>query len=236
MIPDAPALAPAAVSLAGPTHVVHAPEALDALDAAERIEGAVCRVLGANVVARGLAAEITTVHYAFFARRRPVPPGAHVVAQRAGRSPALAWGLALVIAVESAVLHLWLAPNHPALAWTLTALGIYSLLWIAGQVRALGSRESVIADDALVLRVGLQLTARLRREQIASAERLDWRTVPLRARDYLDAARPGEPNVLLTLRAPTAVTTALGLRRSVTRIGLRVDDPSGLLRALGSTG
>jgi hypothetical protein len=59
---------------------------------------------------------------------------------------------------------------------------------------------------------------------VASVERLTWRTTPKPARDYVNAARLGTPNVLVTLRRPTAVTVALGLRKTVTRVGLAVDE------------
>ena len=49
------------------------------------------------------------------------------------RVPALAWGLALVVAVESAIVHALLAGSHPGLAWALTGTGAYAILWLAGQ-------------------------------------------------------------------------------------------------------
>jgi hypothetical protein len=201
-------------------------------DVAESLETSLRGALGAGV-ARVVGAELATLYYALLARRRPVATGTRVVAQESARSASLAWGFALVVAVEGVAMHLWLVTRHPAVAWTFTALGVYTLLWIAGQHRASALRPTVITDEALVVRAGLRLTARLARDEIADVSRLDWRTRPARTADYLDAARPGEPNVLLTLRAPATVTAALGLRRTVTRIGLRVDEPEALVAGLG---
>jgi hypothetical protein len=46
--------------------------------------------------------------------------------------------------------------------------------------------------------------------------------------------KPAAPNVLLTLAEPTRLRIAGGIRRTVRRIGLHVDEPQRLLEALGS--
>ncbi len=82
------------------------------------------------------------------------------------------------------------------------------------------------------VRAGLRLTARVSLAVVADVEEISWRNVPRPAPGYLDAARPGTPNVVLTLGRPAAVTGPLGLRRTVTRIGLRLADPAGFVAAL----
>jgi hypothetical protein len=52
--------------------------------------------------------------------------------------PALLWGLALAIVVETLVVHLVLVAAHPRLAWTLSALAAASVLGLAGKARGRG--------------------------------------------------------------------------------------------------
>jgi hypothetical protein len=146
-----------------------------------------------------LAAEIATLHYAL-SPGRPAPAAGHRAAGPRGRvlsagrplgGHGVGFGLAIV--VETVVLHLWLARSYPAAAWGSTALGAYSLLWLAGHHRAVGLRHVVLAGDTLALRAGLRLTARVPLAAVAAVEELSWRTVPPPARGYLDAAHPRSP-------------------------------------------
>jgi len=52
-----------------------------------------------------------------------------------------------------------------------------------------------------------------------------WRDIPQRAPDYWNFARPGEPNVVLELAQTITVTMIFGLRRSASRLGVRVAEP-----------
>jgi hypothetical protein len=153
---------------------------------------------------------------------------------RSARAGAVTAGLALAVAVETLVVHLWLAPRHPAWAWSLTALGVASLGYLAAEYRALG-RGAVRVDAQWVrLRVGGRVAAELPRAALGQARAFSWRDVPSGdAADYLNAMAPAEPNVLVAFTAPVTVRLAWGLvRRRVARVGLRLDDPAGFLGAL----
>jgi len=147
--------------------------------------------------------------------------------------PALLAGLTLAVVVETVGVHLWLAPRHPLLSWTLVVLGALSIGWFVLAQRVTAWRPIVLDGRTLVLRTGLRLDARLDvADDVAGAVRPTWRTQPPPARDYLNAAAPGEPNVVVTLRRPTAVRTTLGTRRTVARIGVAVRDPDRLVALL----
>lgn len=153
---------------------------------------------------------------------------------RTARSGALSAGLALAVVVETLVVHLWLAPRHPAWAWTLTALGVLTLAYLAVEYRAWGRGAIRVTADALELTIARRAVAVVPREAVAGAVLATWRMLP-DAPDaaYLNATAPAEPNVLVTFTAPVPVRVAGGLvRRRVERLGLRVDDPAGFVRAL----
>ena len=147
----------------------------------------------------------------------------------------LVWGLAIAAAAETVALHLWLAPRHPVAAWTLVALTVLSVAWLAAERRAAARRPIEVDGRTLVLRAGNRLHARLDlAADVASVERLTWRTLPAPAGDYLNAAKPGEPNVLVTLRRPTPVRIVLGITKTVTRVGLAVVEPERFVAVVGA--
>ena len=153
---------------------------------------------------------------------------------RSARSGALTAGMALAVAAEALVLHLWLGARHPGWAWTLTALSAATLAYLALEYRAWGSGAVHVTPDALDLRIVGRATLHVPRTTVAGAVIATWRALPDGPdAGYLNATGPAEPNVVLTFTAPVPVRIAAGLvTRRVQRLGLHVDDPRGLVAAL----
>ena len=86
----------------------------------------------------------------------------------------------------------------------------------------------------MVVALGNQLRCRFPRSAIASADVATWRSVPDpdMARDYVNTAKPLEPNVLIVLRDPIEARLPLGIRKRVTRLGVRVADPQRVISEL----
>jgi hypothetical protein len=152
---------------------------------------------------------------------------------RSSRSGGLVLGLAMAIGVETIALHALFMRSHPWVAWTLTLTSVYALWWIVSDYRAMGT-GAVAVSDAVQLDVGRRVHARFTLADIAGVSRPTWRERPTRAADYLNATKPAEPNVLITLKTPATARLAGGVRRSVQRIGLHVDDPAAMVAALSS--
>jgi len=150
-----------------------------------------------------------------------------------GLSRTLAVAIGTVLVIEGAVLHLWVASRSQLWAWAITAVNLGTLVWLWWEVRS-ASRSMLRIDAAdVVLAVGSRLHCRIPRGAIATAERATWRSVPdLPPPDYLDVAKPLEPNVLITLREPTVARLPLGMSKQVSRLGLRVREPETVVEAL----
>lgn len=198
-------------------------------DVSDAWERALVATVGDHAIARFLAAEASALYHATIGFRRVAGarPGIAYTLE-ASRAVAFTYGLVLVTVVESLATHVWLSTSAPVIAWTLSALGVYAILWLVGQDRAIRARTIDVEADALVLRAGLRLSARVPWSQIEGATLVSWSAPPEPRPGYLDAARPIEPTLLLTFREPVTVTAAFGIRRSVTAVGVGVDDAAGL--------
>jgi len=153
-----------------------------------------------------------------------------------GVSASLLVGIGVALVVEGAVLHLWLAARHPAWAWTVTALNAVTLVWLWRDYQARTLAMLTLGDRDVLITVGNQLRCQVPRSAIASADVATWRSVPDpdMARDYVNTAKPLEPNVMLTFGEPVEVRLPFGIRKRLTRLGVRVGDPERLISELAT--
>lgn len=163
-----------------------------------------------------------------------------VFTYRSARSGSLLAGIGIAILAETLVLHLWIVGRHPLIAWSMTAISIATLAWLAADYAAMGRGAIRLDDEALALDVGRRFALRVPRASLVSAVQPEWRDIPEAgtpaAADYLNLMKPAAPNVLLTLAEPSRVRIAGGIRRTVRRIGLHVDEPQRLVKALVGNG
>ena len=152
---------------------------------------------------------------------------------RSARSGSLTFGVILVLTIETGVFHLWLSSRFPMVAWALTLTTLATLCWIVADYRAMGSGEICVHPEAIELPIGKRFTTQIQRNDILSADLATWRDLVDLTSDSLNLTKPAEPNVLLHLRAPTAVRLFAGISRRVSRVTLHVDEPVEFVRALG---
>lgn len=150
-----------------------------------------------------------------------------------GLSATLAVGLAIVLVVEGAAIHLWVAERSAFWAWVIAALNVATLIWLWRDVRANSLSRLVVDGESVEIVVGRRLRCRFPLSAIASAELATWRSVPDMAADFVNTAKPLEPNVLVVMSASVDARLPLGIVKRVGRFGLRVADASEVVRLLG---
>ena len=151
-----------------------------------------------------------------------------------GLSGSLAIGIAMALAVEGVALHVWIAARSHVWAWAITAINVATLVWLWRAYQARSRSALAIGTHDVEVTIGNQLQCRFARSAIASADVATWRSVPDVAPDFINAAKPLEPNVVLVLREPAEARLPFGIRKRVMRFGLRVGDPDALLAELRS--
>ena len=142
------------------------------------------------------------------------------------RPVSLVVALCTVLAIETVAVHLWLWSTHPFWAVALAASSLLTIIWLVADHRARRHAGVAIDSDTWRVRIGRQYRADVPREAIARVTLPDWKEVPLPASDYLNAAAPGDPNLLLEFRQPLTLRGPLGIKRQIRRMGLRLRHPS----------
>jgi hypothetical protein len=154
---------------------------------------------------------------------------------RSARSGAITAAFGAVVVIESVAVHFAVAAHHPRVAWTLTLLSLYALVWLARDYRALGSGSVRVGDDSVRLRIGRRFDISIPLASIARTLKPTFRDLPTpgtnQGRDFLNLTKPAAPNVLIVLDTIRRVRTMAGLHRDVQRVALKLDDPDGFLRS-----
>ena len=201
-------------------------------DMVERIGEAARAALPHRAAADAVAYEITLFYLALLSwRARPhVPAGAAAFSthRRSGYA-GLVLAVVIMSAVEGTIVHLLAARWSVTAAWILTALSIYGVVWMLGDLQAIRLRPTLVQDDTLHVRVGLRWDVRLRWADVEAVEPRGAAPFPRRAPGHLRATPMGEPNVVVTLRHPVRVRGPYGISRTVTRLGVAVDEQASFL-------
>jgi hypothetical protein len=199
----------------------------------ERMRGAARQVLGTNLLSEALAFEIAIGHCAFAGwRARPESSPATVTYHRRVAYGAIVAALLLVLAAETAGLHLLLQRWSATAAWVLTGLSIYSAFWLLGLYQAVRLRPIRIEEDRLLIRIGLKWRVEVPFADVAAFEILRGGMVLPKRKDLLRAVVLGDARYLLTLARPAVAEGPYGIRRKVERIAFTVDEPQRFEAAL----
>ena len=174
-----------------------------------------------------LTFEIGLLYYALFSwRARPTDAtkhGAFSYHKKNGYTTLLA-GILVAMLIEMIALHTLIWLWAPGLAWVVTVLSLYGMLWLLGDWRAVCLRPILVEKDALIVRIGLRWTVQVPFVAIASVRPVEAQPPSRKTPGYLKALLLGIPPYLIALNHPIVAHGLYGRRKTITMIGLAVDD------------
>lgn len=137
-------------------------------------------------------------------------------------------GIGFVIASETIPVH-FLAHHYSALvAWILTGLNVYALMWLFGDMAARRRRWTVLTDGWLRATHGLRSEVVIRLADVES--------VQVGAEVEAQATVGVDPQLLFTLDRPTLVLGMFGREVRASTVAVGCDDPEQLLKELVAVG
>ncbi len=147
------------------------------------------------------------------------------------RPRSLLYALVGVIVVESLAVHALLYPRHPVISLLFLVSNVATVWYL---VRELGTSAPVIVTrDDLDVRSGRSIRLRIPVASVKSVRLPEWRDLPAAgSKGYLKIAGSDDPNVLLILDPPADAALPLGMRRSVSTLGLHLTAPAGFVAAI----
>ena len=204
-------------------------------DAATRFRLVARQVLRSRALGDVLTTEVMLLYYAFTRPQREGESGAFSV-HRTSTYVHVLVGIGMALIVETVAVHFLVRLHSPALAWVLTLLSLYTLLWLVGDYRALVARPIRVTASHLRFRYGLRWEADVPRDAVKDVELLPPPMGPTpKEKGRLVVALPGGANLKLQFERPMDFLGLYGWRKGVAELRVRVDEPEKLRAALGQS-
>ncbi len=148
-----------------------------------------------------------------------------ITSHRESGQVALLMMLVLGGCIESVAMHVLVARWSVTGAWLLTATSVYGLLFIIAEIVSTVKRPSFLTNQTLHLRFGLRWQGAVDLTNIERVERINEK--PKKAPNTMIGPLLVHPNTLITLREPVVIDGIYGLKKTVTRVAMLVDDTAG---------
>lgn len=211
------------------THRHEYPYVVDALIASVASE------LGNTLVVRLFVLEALMMYLSFvgwFLRYRQIQPQHQLFFyhQKSRYTPVfVAWMSVMII--ETVLFHLLIQGWNETVAWVITGISIYSCFWLAGEYTLIKLSPHVLDGTTLYLRSGLRWSTQIALADIVAVEQP--KRSDAKAPDYVAFARSDEPQLVMRLAHAVRVDGLFGTHKTVSRIGIVVDDLARFRQVLG---
>ncbi len=205
-------------------------------DAATRFRLAARQVLRSRVLGDVLTTEVMLLYYAFRKRERDGEASGAFTVHRTSTYVHVLVGIGMALIMETVAVHFLVRLHSPALAWVLTLLSLYTLLWLIGDYRALVARPIRVTASHLRFRYGLRWEGDVPLDAVKEVELLPPPMGPTpKEKGRLVVSLPGGANLKLLFERPMDFLGLYGRRKAITELRMRVDEPGKLRAALGRT-
>lgn len=176
-----------------------------------------------------LAYEMAVFYYLLFGwRRAPKDQPLLFSYHRSSAYLAIVAAAMLVAGAELGGMHLLISLWSPTVAWIVSAITVYALLWLIGDAHAIRLRPIRLSETMLHIRLGLRSTIDVPLASIDGIGAPTDGTLSRRTPGYLKSVLLGAPNLRIELNTRVDALGPYGLTIQVKTIDLRVDDPRGL--------
>lgn len=182
-------------------------------------------VMGKSIVSRLFTSEISLFYYCLFAWRNPLEVPENTTGFTLHKRAAYGMIVGVfffIILIETLAMHLLIAQWSNTIAWVLSALSVYSLLFLFADYIAIRKRLTYFTNHQLHLNIGIRWRAIIKRQNIKS---IQLKPGHLQAQEgLLRGELFGSPNVLIEFIHPVEFTGYYGIKKQVKLLTLSVDE------------
>ncbi len=136
--------------------------------------------------------------------------------------PAFFWVMFISTLITTPIFHFLLMQWNEVIAWIVTGLTIYGLIWLYGDYRVIKHKSIVLLEDKLLIRIGIRWKADIELSNIQSIESSVSEEVE---EEYTNISiLATEKNIFINLHEPIVVEGMFGITKTTSKIALYVDE------------
>jgi len=133
----------------------------------------------------------------------------------------IVWTFVFLIIIESFAVHLVLSKLNVTLAWVVTALSIYGVLFFVGDFNAIRRRTIYFDDEHLHLRTGIRWFSKI---PVTEIDRVELTRISEKSNSNLNLVLFGDPNVKIVFKSPQSAIGLYGITRQFSCAFLFLDE------------
>jgi len=144
--------------------------------------------------------------------------------------PAFFWVAFISTLITTPLFHFLLMQWHEVIAWVVTGLTIYGLIWLYGDYSVIKRKPIVLLEERLLIRIGIRWKADIDLSNIKSIESSVSEEVE---EEYTNISiLATEKNIFINLHEPIVVEGIFGITKTTSKIALYVDESNKLIEKL----
>jgi len=200
----------------------------------DKLENIVTQVYGKHKIVSLMVSEIMVFYFALFGwfiKKRSFEDVAEYTYSKETMYGVLFWVIMGVSLIEVPVAHYFLSLWNVTIAWVITGVTLYGMIWLLGDYKAIVHYPIRLSANRLYLRIGLRAKVDV---DVSNIETLTSSVDDEIKEEYehLLLMTTVEPNVYISLKEHVEVVGLFGMRKEVDKIAFYVDDYGGFVDKL----
>ncbi len=195
----------------------------------DKLENVLTQVYGKHKIVSLMVSEIMVFYFALFGwfiKKRSFEGVLEYTYSKETMYGVLFWVIMGVSLIEVPVGHYFLSLWNETIAWVVTGVTLYGMIWLLGDYKAIVHYPIRLSANRLYLRIGLRAKVDM---DVTNIETLTSRVDDEIKEEYEHflLMTTVEPNVYISLKECVEVIGLFGMRKEVDKIAFYVDDYGG---------
>jgi len=200
----------------------------------DKLENILTQVYGKRKIVTLMVSEIMVFYFALFGcfiKKKSFEDVVEYTYSKETMYGVVFWVIMGVSLIEVPVTHYFLSLWNETIAWSVTGVTLYGMIWLLGDYKAIVHYPIRLSANRLYLRIGLRAKVDV---DVSNIETLTSRADDEIKEEYehLLIMTTVEPNVYISLKERVEVVGLFGMRKEVDKIAFYVDDYGGFVNRL----
>jgi hypothetical protein len=196
----------------------------------DKLENVLAKVYGKSKILSFIVSEMMIFYYSLFGwfiKKKSFKDTSEYTYHKESMYSAFFGVMVILMFIETPIVHFLLSLWNENMAWVVTGLTVYSLIWFIGDYKAIKHYPIRVTKSQLLIRIGLRSKVDIECNNI---DTISQSVKDDEEENYEKLLLMGElvsqPNLYISFKEKVQVKGLFGMKKEVDKIALCVDEPS----------